>query len=453
VIDLCDSIGLLTMDEAFDEWEDTKNKWVFGHNQGEPSRQGFGSDFADWWDGDLRAMVMRDRNHPSIIMWSIGNEIDYPNDPWTHPVLGDRHRSDRPHSDRLGIMAGRLAAVVRSLDPTRPVTAALASVMISNRTGFADALDVVGYNYLERHYEADHETYPDRVIYGSENGQNLDAWRAVSENDYISGQFLWTGIDFLGEARGWPVRNSQAGFLDVAGFRKPLYYFRKSLWSDEPFVWLGVLPPGTDEATKPRRGWGEIESWNWPGQTGNQITVVAHTNCDEVELLQDGVSRGIVALADAPDHLLRWNVPYAAGELVAVGRVAGSAVATTELATSETASKIACRWGVEADDGRDFLRADGSDVVHLELVVVDQNGVRVPDADMEISVTADGPARVVGLENGDPQSHEPYGTSSRHAYQGKLLAVVQSTGEPGLVRFTATASGLGDCVVEIPAHS
>lgn len=450
VIDLCDELGLLTMDEAFDEWELTKNKWVFGHNQGEPSRQGYGDHFAEWHEADLEAMVLRDRNHPSIVMWSIGNEIDYPNDPYTHPVLGDYYKSDHPHSDRLGVVAGRLASMVRALDPTRPVTAALAAVTISNRTGFADALDVCGYNYLERHYDDDHAAYPQRIIYGSENGQSLEAWAAVRDNDWICGQFLWTGIDFLGEARGWPVRNSQAGYLDTAGFRKPAAYFRTSLWSDEPMVWLGALPPGSEDEPKPRRGWGEVPSWNWPDHEGAPVTVVCHTNCDEVELVQDGASRGVCSLAEADDHLLRWQLPWAPGRLVAKGYRDGELVATAELATSGAPHGLVAAWGREAGDERSFLSADGRDLIHVELTVVDEHGVPVPDADGVLTLSVEGPARVVGLENGDPASHEPYGVESRRAYRGRLLAVVRSAGGAGTAVVTVTGEGLEPLSVEVP---
>ena len=449
LLDLCDTLGFLAMDEAFDEWEASKNKWVVGHNQGAPSREGYADHFAEWGETDLTAMVVRDRNHPSIVFWSIGNEIDYPNDPYTHPVLGDRYDPDRPHSDRLGVVAGRLASVVRALDPTRPVTAALADVTVSNRTGFADALDVVGYNYLERHYESDHASYPHRVIYGSENGQSREAWEAVRNHDYICGQFLWTGIDFLGEARGWPVRNSQAGFLDTAGFRKPTFYFRQSLWCEAPMAWLGVLPPGTQREPRQRRGWGEVPSWTWPGHEGELITVVCHTNCDFVELLRDGETQGARTLEDAPDGLISWTIPYRAGSLSVKGYRGGAVAVTGELRTAGPASRVVAVYGTDAYCERSFLRADGEDVIHAELTIVDAARVPVYDACHCLEITADGPAAVIGLENGDPASHEPYGTRRRSAYHGKLLVVLRSTGGAGTATVTATGEGLEACRFKI----
>ncbi|MDO9154916.1 MAG: glycoside hydrolase family 2 TIM barrel-domain containing protein, partial [Paludibacter sp.] len=213
VYELCDEIGMLVMDEAFDEWEFAKKKWIKGWNVGVPGFQGAASYFNEWSDKDLTDMVLRDRNHASIFMWSIGNEVDYPNDPYSHPVLDHANINqpvqggylpDHPKAERLGSIAKRLAAIVRSLDTSRPVTAALAGVVMSNETDYPYALDVTGYNYTEDRYAQDHEKYPTRVIYGSENGHSMESWKAVRDNDYIFGQFIWTGIDYLGESGAWP---------------------------------------------------------------------------------------------------------------------------------------------------------------------------------------------------------------------------------------------------------
>ena len=245
--DLCDQLGFLVQDEAFDEWERGKNKWIAGWNVGTAGQDGTHEHFDEWSEADLGNMILRDRNHPSVIMWSIGNEIDYPNDPYTHEVLdrgaspqsyGPGYKPGNPHADRLGEVARRLAGFVRALDPTRPVTAGLASALMSNETGFADALDVAGYNYQEGRYAADHARYPRRVLYGSENGMRWDFWQAVAENPYVCGQFLWTGIDYLGEAGKWPTRSNGAGLLDLAGLPKPEYFYRQSLWAETPMVYL-----------------------------------------------------------------------------------------------------------------------------------------------------------------------------------------------------------------------
>jgi beta-galactosidase len=234
--DLCDEMGFLVIDEAFDEWEGPKNKWWQGHNVYPPKHYGYYADFPAWHERDLSLLVRRDRNHPSVILWSIGNEIDYPNDPYGHPLFEQmtgnndankpaaerRFSADKPNAERLVPLAQRLKAIVKRWDTTRPVTAAVAFPELSNRTGYCDVLDVCGYNYKEQWYTEDHARYPERPLLGSENGHHYAAWLAVRDNPYIAGQFLWTGIDYLGEARGWPIHGSSAGLLTTAGFPKAL---------------------------------------------------------------------------------------------------------------------------------------------------------------------------------------------------------------------------------------
>lgn len=209
VYDLCDRLGLLIMDEASDEWEFPKRKWVKGWNKGEPAYDGSFDFFEEWIEQDVTDMVRRDHNHPSIFMWSIGNEVDYPNDPYSHPILDGStinqpmfggYKPDAPDAMRIGKIAKRLAACVRAVDTSRPVTGALAGVVMSNQTEYPEAIDVVGYNYTENRYDEDHATYPNRVIYGSENGSGLEAWYAVKDKEFIFGQFIWTGTDYLGES-------------------------------------------------------------------------------------------------------------------------------------------------------------------------------------------------------------------------------------------------------------
>lgn len=230
VYDLCDRLGLLIMDEASDEWEFPKRKWVKGWNKGEPAYDGSFDFFEEWIEQDVTDMVRRDRNHPSIFMWSIGNEVDYPNDPYSHPILDGStinqpmfggYKPDAPDAMRIGKIAKRLAACVRAVDTSRPVTGALAGVVMSNQTEYPEAIDVVGYNYTENRYDEDHATYPNRVIYGSENGSGLEAWYAVKDKEFIFGQFIWTGTDYLGESGAWPSRGLYTGLLDFGSFPKP----------------------------------------------------------------------------------------------------------------------------------------------------------------------------------------------------------------------------------------
>ena len=245
VYELCDELGILIKDEAFDEWEYAKKKWITGWNKGKPGFQGSASYFREWSKKDLADMIRRDRNHPSIIMWSIGNEVDYPNDPYSHPVLdqaeiGQQHvrgyRKEQPRAERLGDIAKELVEEAKKHDLSRPVTAALAGAVMSNETDYPAALDVVGYNYTENRYQIDHEKYPNRILYGSETRHDLNAWKAVRDNDFIFGQFIWTGFDYLGEAGPWPSRGFTTGMIDLAGNIKPNGDFRRALWREAPTV-------------------------------------------------------------------------------------------------------------------------------------------------------------------------------------------------------------------------
>jgi beta-galactosidase/beta-glucuronidase len=308
--DLCDELGLLVLDEAFDEWELPKRKWLRGWNVGEPGFEGSCDFFAEWSERDLADQVRRDRNHPSVFAWSIGNEVDYPNDPYSHPVLdGSRinqpmfggYKPDRPPAARLGVIAHRLAAVVRREDPTRPVTAALAGVVMSNETEYPAALDLTGYNYTEERYATDHARYPQRVIYGSENGHSFAAWRAVRDHDYIFGQFLWTGIDYLGEAGPWPSRGSTAGLLDLTGAVKPRGHFRAALWSDRPVAYLG-----TEIAAHERPP--SIDAWPvWNYEPGTRVRVLGYTNAARARLRLNGRPVAETRTPDPATGIIAWG--------------------------------------------------------------------------------------------------------------------------------------------------
>ena len=247
VYELCDELGILVKDEAFDEWEYAKKKWITGWNKGKPGFQGSASYFREWSKRDLADMIRRDRNHPSIIMWSIGNEVDYPNDPYSHPVLdqseiGQQHvrgyRKEQPRAERLGDIAKELVTEAKKYDLSRPVTAALAGAVMSNETDYPAVLDVVGYNYTENRYRQDHEKYPKRILYGSETRHDLNAWKAVRDNEFIFGQFIWTGFDYLGEAGPWPSRGFTTGMIDLAGNIKPNGYFVVLCgWNHRQFMW------------------------------------------------------------------------------------------------------------------------------------------------------------------------------------------------------------------------
>ncbi len=435
LLDLCDRLGFLVMDEAFDEFTPAKNKWVTGRNNGEPSRFGYADMFEQWSVRDISDMVRRDRNHPSVIMWSIGNEIDYRNDPFSHPVLGNEYRPANPPAQDLVTCARPLIAAVKQLDPTRPVTAALATAAMSDAVGLGEMLDIVGYKYQEDRYASDHRKYPKRFIYGSENSRGWMQWRAVRDNAYVGGQFLWTGIDYLGEANVWPNRGSSAGLLDLCGFKKPSAWFRQSLWSDAPMVYLCASAGAGGVGRRPRSGdFGAQESWNWP--TNSSVAVRCYTTCAEVDLLLNHKSLGTKRLAEAEQGALTWQVPFEPGVLRAVGRTNGSAACDFTLRTAGTARRI-----VLVPD-RQELSADGRDICHLEFQIVDGQGVRVPDATNEVTLTVDGPAELLGIENGDLNSPATGKGPSRNALRGRGLAILQSRITPGTIQVTASATGL-----------
>jgi beta-galactosidase len=439
LLDLCDRLGLLVMDEAFDEFTPGKNKWVTGRNDGVASHFGYNEIFAQWSVTDMQDLVRRDRNHPSIILWSIGNEIDYANDPFSHPVLGSEYRPDHPRAEHLVTCAQPLITAVKALDPSRPVTAALATVAMSDAVGLAALLDAAGYNYQESRYAEDHRKYPQRILYGSENSHQYGDWRAVATNDYIAGQFLWTGADYLGEANAWPNRASGAGLLDLCGFKKPLAWFRQSLWSDQPMVYLCA-----SGGAGGRRGFGGSESWNW--RPNSTVTVLCFANCPEVTLLLNGQTLGTRKLSEAERGVLRWEVPYEPGTLQAIGRAEGREVCRYTLQTAGAPARLALRPDALQ------LRADGKDVCHLEFQVVDAAGVRVPDAAPPITFELTGPATILGVGNGDVSSVEDCKTNTHHAFQGRGLAILQTTTSPGEISVKATSAGLADANVNLPSR-
>ena len=437
-LDLCDRLGLLVKDEAFDEFTPAKNKWVSGWNAGVPSRFGYAEMFDRWSVTDVQDMVRRDRNHPSIVMWSIGNEVDYPNDPFSHPVLERSYRPANPPAESLVTLARPLIEAVKTLDPTRPVTMALASGAMSDAVGLGEMLDIVGYNYQESRYADDHTKYPRRVIFGSETSHAFDNWAVVRDHSYVAGQFLWTGIDYLGEARAFPNRANGAGLLDLAGFKKPAAWFRQSLWSSAPMVYLASAPAAEAGGTAPARGTRLEERWTWPA--GSTITVSAYTNAAEVELSLNGRSLGTKRLVDAAAGVLSWAVPYTPGVLKAVATTDGKAVADVSLRTAGAARAIELVADVTA------VLSDGRLTKQIEFRIVDEAGVRVPDADAIVTLQVDGPARILGIGNGDLNNIET-GNAVHRAYQGRGLVIVRVTDPAATVTIKASSPGLGSATV------
>ncbi len=434
LLDLCDEMGFLVMDEAFDEWEGSKNKWWQGHNVYPPKRFGYAEDFPMWHKADLEAMVLRDRNHPSVILWSIGNEIDYPNDPYVTPifdeVLGNndvnkpvqerKYDDKKPDARRLTTVAKRLVDIVHAIDTTRPVLSALSFPELSTKTGFFDVLDVAGYNYREHFYEQDHKRFPDKVIFGSENGHSPEAWYAVRDNEYICGQFLWTGIDFLGECRGWPFRISQAGMLDLCGNEKPLYYQRKALWTEEKFIKIAVSKCTKDKASV----WSD--NFVYSANEGETVSVSCYTNSDKAELFINGKSLGEKALADVDGCRVTWEFPYEQGVLTAK---AGDTEDT--LCTPENAEEIA------------FEIYNSDDCVQLEVAILDKNGNIASADDKVIYYQIIGDGEILGIENGKPDDLTSYAENYRSTYNGKAIVYVRKNAEKIRI-YAFTKDGLSE---------
>lgn len=434
VYDLCDRLGLLIMDEVSDEWEFPKRKWIKGWNVGEPGYDGTADFFEEWIERDVTDMVRRDRNHPSVFLWSIGNEVDYPNDPYSHPILdGSKisqpmfggYKPEAPHAERIGKIAKRLAACVRAVDTSRPVTGALAGVVMSNQTEYPEAVDVVGYNYTEDRYDEDHATYPERIIYGSETRSDIDAWYAVRDKEFIFGQFIWTGTDYMGESGRWPSRGLYTGLLDFGSFPKPRGHFRASLWSEKPVTYIG---------TYPQHRYLSVDAWDiWNYEPGQDIRVVCYTNAPQARLLLDGKVVGEMKPYDKKSGIIHWDIPYQPGELKAEGcDGAGNVQSVYTIHTS--GRPYALR--VSADTTR---LSSARATAHITIEVVDENGTVVKLGDNEITCTVEGPLRLLGLEGSDNRDMSDYTDNRHRAYHGRLLAYVQTTGKLGQarVRFTS----------------
>jgi beta-galactosidase/beta-glucuronidase len=447
--DLCDEVGFLVMDEAFDEWEGAKNKWWQGHNVYPPKHQGYFEEFPEWHERDLKALIKRDRNHPSIVMWSIGNEIDYPNDPYCHPLFSAmtgnndankpeaerQYNSSRPNAERLSVLANHLTKLVKEEDTTRPVTAAVAFPELSTQIGFIDSLDVVGYNYKEHLYEQDHARFPEKPFLGSENSHSLEAWNAVLENDYISGQFLWTGIDYLGEAHGWPIHGSYAGFMTLAGFEKTAFYRRQSLWSLEPMIKIVTARSDDDNENE----WKTMyESWNYT--PGELILVRCYTNLQSAELFCNKKSIGIKNL-DKETGYISWILPFEEGLLEVISNHISnneSHEITDKIETTTSSCNIQLSlWKNQASDV-----ALHEDVHQIEVTITDTKNRRVVNDASMLHIEIEGAGELLGLENGDLSDVTEYTANYRKAYEGRLIIYVRKTSKKASITINVYGSNL-----------
>ena len=427
-LDLTDRLGILIMEEAFDTWTEPK------------TTNDYALYFNDWAQRDIEEMVRRDRNHPSVIIWSIGNEIN----------------------GATTTIAQNLKNWVLGLDKTRPVTWASNKMSGPHYTSvdhdIAGILDLVGYNYAPYagDYDADHTAHPSWKLFGSEVAAAVrsrgvyhapastmtkstsqsspdrqcssydneaagfgasaeDAFGYDNDRSFVAGEFVWSGFDYIGEPTpysSWPSKSSYYGVVDTAGFPKDVYYFYKSRWTTAPMVHL-------------------LPHWNW--SAGTTVTVYAYNNCDSVELFLNDASQG---KGTAVKLHAEWNVPWASGTLRADCTKNGSVVASDTVKTAGAAAKVA----LTAD--RDSLRADGQDLAFVTVDIRDANGVLVPTADNAVAFSVTGPGKIAGVDNGNPIDTDPYQGTSRKAFSGKALVIVRGTGSAGSIVLTASSSGL-----------
>jgi len=386
-LDLCDSMGFVVMDETFDTWTAEKNNGEKGYNL----------IFKDWWAIDTKDMVMKDRNHPSIVIYSVGNEI---HDDLSYP---EGYKVYKDQED-----------MVKKYDATRPVTMALFrpgnSKVYTN--GFAAHMDVVGQNYRENELVAAHEANPTWKVIGTENTHVLNQWLALRDKPYMAGQFLWTGYDYLGEA-DWPETTNNQGLFDRAGNWKQQGLQRESWWSDQPVVHI-VRKSDNAGAGVWVADWTPVDF-----DTYDNAKLQVYSNCDEVELFLNGKSLGTVKkpLNDAPRE---WDVTFEKGTIKAVGRNNGKEVKSEEFKSAGAPAKIVLTAS------KLKLGSSWDDASIITATVVDANGVPCPNADNLIKFITTGPGYVQAVDNGNITSHEPYHTTERRAYNGKAIAIVKA---------------------------
>ncbi|MDF7825583.1 glycoside hydrolase family 2 TIM barrel-domain containing protein [Pontiellaceae bacterium B12227] len=479
-LDLCDRMGFLVQDEAFDEWYNPKDKkYNFGQKVADERTLGYSESFGEWAERDAKAMVLRDRNHPSIIMWSVGNEIEwtYPdygkstgyweqdsgvNYYWDLPPLSTEQMKKNfeaadPGDYILAEQAADIAKWIRETDSSRPVTGNLVMPTISHFSGYTDALDIVGYSYRTVLNAWGHENYPDKMILGTENWVQWNEWKGVLENPHIAGVFLWTGINYLGESTQWPTHASGSGMLDTAGFKKPNWWFFKSFWVEsEPMVHLAMQPMAESnylikegavvenpDKRRPRKwGWPDLSN-HWNFEPGELVYVELYSNCEETELFLNGESLGIRKLADCADRLMKWAVPFAAGTLKAVGRNDGKEVA---FQTLETVGEPAA---VQLTVDRTELSADGRDVAHCVAQLVDADGRPVKHMNHLVRFTVEGDARNIGVDNGTTNHTQDFQSDTCETDNGKCLMVLQAGTSKGTVRVSVEATGLEGTTVQL----
>lgn len=444
LLDLCDQMGLLVQVEAFDEWKVGKNK------------NGYNKYFDEWAERDLVAMIRRDRNHPSVIMWSIGNEI-------------------REQKEKKGAETARfLTQICHREDPTRPVTAGFNSHTSAIKNGLADEIDLVGFNYKPKDYKKKHEEFPDYIIYGSETASTVSsrgvykfpvkeirdvyyhdyhvssydleypAWASTPDTefeqqddcDFIMGEFVWTGFDYLGEPtpfnEGTPARSSYFGIVDLAGLKKDRYYLYKSKWSLNPV--LHLLP-----------------HWNWNDRIGQNVPVFCYTNYPKAELFVNGKSKGIKQKNKSNKYeryRLMWNdVVYYPGEIKVVAYDENNIIKDSVLI--KTAGDP---YQITAYADRNKIVANGKDLSFVTVEIKDKEGNLCPLANNLLFFDVDGTTELEAVCNGDPTDHTPFSSDYMRTFNGKLVVILRSSESKGNSVLKVYGSNLKSAEVELSTY-
>ena len=447
-LDACDRIGILVMDEAFDIWEHAKNP------------QDYHLYFKEWWQKDLESMIFRDRNHPSVIMWSIGNELN-------------------ERADSVGyIITKRLAEETRRLDPTRPVTEAICGFWDHPGQEWSTTapafvlLDIGGYNYLSGQYEPDHELYPERIMVGTESfpGEAYDYWEQVEKNSWVIGDFVWTGMDYLGESRLGNAQlvdtsrrnrnfsrtsslptwfNAFCGDIDLCGFKKPQLLYRDVIWNNSKLEMV-VHSPVPEEIREMISPWGwpdESPSWNWDGNEGKPLNVRVFSSYPSIRLVLNGKIIGEQTACDSCKLIFNFMVPYEPGVLKAVALENGIEVASKELRTTGPPSRIK----LTAD--RTAIQADRNDLSYVKLEITDALGNPIPDATIPVRLFVSGAGEIAGSGNACPFDMESFNNPVCKTYKGQALAILRPLKDmqTGIITLAAEADGLtsGKIIIDV----
>ena len=437
----CDSLGLLVIDEAFDGWREQKTP------------QDYHRYFDQWWAHDLKSMVLRDRNHPSIILWSIGNEVI------------ERKKPEATET------AKELSDLVHKLDPTRPVTSAMTTW--DQDWAVFDPLmaahDVCGYNYQLHHAEADHKRAPSRIIVQTESYPKdaFYCWDQAQKHPYVIGDFVWTALDYLGESgigryyypgepegEHWsgnlhPYHGAYCGDVDLTGWRKPISHYRSMLYNDTEKLYMAVREPnpatGAIKLTK-WAVWPTWERWNWSGYEGKDIQVEVYSKYPAVRLYLNGERIGEQSTTVEQEFKATFNVPYAAGELRAVGLEGDKEVGEVCLKTTGEPANIR----LTAD--RKAIKADGQDLSYITVEMIDAEGNLVPDAANDLKFDVIGSGVIAGVDNGSLKDTALYVANTRKAWNGRALLVVKSTREAGPIHIKVSTDVLPEAFITIVSH-